>query len=340
MPAANNQPRNRTVNLTNDVFAAGREFVQRTLGDRRVATERLLSGEVFEIDEDPVLRRAIADAAGVEMEMAAAIARGEADTQDLSLEQALQLRQVRAKVIDSSEPLAFADQALRAAFAVGQIASGDAGLGTCFMISPQLVATAGHVIPNPPELSKLRVEFTFDELPGRRAIHARFSLDPAKLLLLPADLGGIDVAVIALGSRSDDSEFSPEPCSLTDGGFPHQTGYHANIIHHPRSVPHLVVRDNWLLVGDPMHLSYRSQTDAGSSGAPVFNATWKPIALHVEGRTGKDPLFQVTERVLLADEVNWGIRTHVIYQRLRAVKGLDHTKQALVDEAAPPQVAG
>jgi V8-like Glu-specific endopeptidase len=326
--------------LTDDVFASGREFVERTLEDRRMATGRLLNGEVFEIDEDPILRRAIAEAAGVEMAVAAAIARGERDTQDLSPEQALQVKQVKAKVIDSSEPLAFADQALRAALAVGRIASGDAGLGTCFMISPRLVATAGHVILDAPDLLALRVEFTFDELPGRRAIRAQFSLDPGKLLLLPQDLGGIDVAVIALGSRSDDSTFTPEPCSLTDGGFAHQTGYHANIIHHPRNVPHLVVRDNWLLRGDPIHLSYRSQTDAGSSGAPVFNAMWKPIALHVEGRTGKEPLFKVTDRVLLADEVNWGIRTHVIYQRLRDVKGLDATKQALVDEAAPPQVAG
>lgn len=328
------------MNLTNDVFAAGREFVERTLDRRRINTGRLLNGEVFEIDEDPVLRRAIADAVGVEMEVAAAIAQGERDAHDLSPEQALQFKQVKAKVIDSSEPLAFADQALRAAFAVGRIASGEVGLGTCFMISPRLVATAGHVIPDPPDLSELRVEFTFDELPGRRAIRAQFSLDPAKLLLLPADLGGIDVAVIALGTRSDDSVFSPEPCSLTNNGFPHPTGYHANVIHHPRSVPHLVVRDNWLLLGDPIHLSYRSQTDAGSSGAPVFNATWKPIALHVEGRTGTEALFEVSQLVRLADEVNWGIRTHVIYQRLRDVKGLDATKQALVDEAAPPQVAG
>lgn len=327
------------MSLTDDVFAAGREFVQRTFESRRENTGRLLNGELFEIDEDAVLRRAIADAVGVEMEMATAIARGELSAKDLSPEQASRLQQVKAKVIDSSEPLAFADQALRAASAVGRLAtSGEVGLGTCFMISPQLVATAGHVILDA-ELSDLRVEFTFDELPGRSAIHAQFLLDPEKLLLLPQDLGGIDVAVIALGDRVDDSEFSPEHCSISDRGFPHPTGYHANIIHHPSNVPHLVVRDNWLLLGDKIHLSYRSQTDAGSSGAPVFNASWKPIALHVEGGRGDRPLFEVTERVQLADQVSWGVRTSVVYQRLREVKGLDANKQALVDEAAPPHMA-
>lgn len=329
------------MSLTDDVFGAGREFVQRTFNERQANTGRLLNGEVFEIDEDVVLRQAIAEAVGVGMEEAAAIARGERDVNDLAPEQAFTLRQVRAKVIDSSEPLAFADQALRAAFAVGRLATGgDVGLGTCFMISPRLVATAGHVILDAPALSDVRVEFTFDELPSRSAIRATFSLDPEKLLLLPKDLGGIDVAVIALGSRIDDSAFTPEPCSLTDGGAAHPSGYHANIIHHPSSAPHLVMRDNWLLLGDPVHLSYRSKTDAGSSGAPVFNARWKPIALHIEGQRGEKPLFNVTERVQLADQVSWGVRTSVIYQRLRGlIDQLDPDQQALVNEAAPPQSA-
>lgn len=329
------------MSITDDVFAAGREFVQRTFDARQVNTGRLLNGEIFEIDEDVVLRQAIADAVGVGMEEAAAIARGERGVNDLPPEQASSLRQVRARVIDSSEPLAFADQALRAAFAVGRLATGgDVGLGTCFMISPQLVATAGHVILDAPALSDVRVEFTFDELPSRSAIRATFSLDPEKLLLLPKDLGGIDVAVIALGSRIDDSVFTPEPCSLTHGGAAHASGYHANIIHHPSNAPHLVMRDNWLLLGDSVHLLYRSKTDEGSSGAPVFNASWKPIALHIEGWRGEKPLFNVTERVQLADQVSWGVRTHVIYQRLReAAKTKEGEQKSLIEEAAPPPAA-
>lgn len=325
---------------TLDVFATGRKFLRDTRDARRDRTGKLLAGEVFEIDEDRVLREAIAEAAGVDLEVAAAIVRG--DVPDVfSLDQKVAVKKATAQVIDSSEPLAFADQALRAALSVGRLAlNGGAGVGTGFMISTRLLATAGHVILGVGDAADLRVEFNYDEFPGRSAVNAQFELDPKTLLLLPKDFGGIDLAIVALGKQIAGSEFIPVPCSLTDRGFAHPTGYHGNVIHCPRGMPQLVVRDNWLLLGDDIHLAYRSQTDAGSSGAPVFNAGWNPIALHIEGHTG-EPLFQVTERVLIADEVNWGIRTHEIHKRLQqARETLDDEQKKLIDEAAPPVGGG
>jgi len=317
------------------------KFANDTFVRRQQATERLLRGERLEIDPDPALRQAIADAVGVDAEVAAAIARGESlEALGLSADLKARIQQVRAAVIDNSEPMVFADQALQAAYAVGRLVNGGGKTqGTCFMISPQLLATAGHVLEDFGDLSKLRVEFKFDPFFGRDAVHAEFNLDPGLLLLLPKHFGGLDVGIVAIGSRIGTSTFEPSTLSLTDGGSSHQITNHANIIHYPRGVPQLVMRDNWVVLRDPVHLSYRSQTDTASSGAPVFNAGWKPMALHEWGKTQPDPLIKVGDRIIIPDEVNRGIRTHVIYRKLREMTTLTPKEQELVDEAAPPNSA-
>ena len=72
--------------------------------------------------------------------------------------------------VDNSEPLEFVNEAVRAALAVGRLVGpGGAGEGTCFMISPELLATADHCLPGGddlPELDDWRVEFSFDRVTG------------------------------------------------------------------------------------------------------------------------------------------------------------------------------
>ena len=115
--------------------------------------------------------------------------------------------------VDNSEPLEFVNEAVRAALAVGRLVGpGGAGEGTCFMISPELLATADHCLPGGddlPELDDWRVEFSFDRVTGRDEVRARYTLAPKRLCLRRQHLGGIDVAIIALGDR-EEGEFTPE----------------------------------------------------------------------------------------------------------------------------------
>ncbi len=65
----------------------------------------------------------------------------------------------------------------------------------------------------------------------------------------------------------------------------------------------LSVRDNLVLDGDETRLHYRTPTEPGSSGSPVFDEAWEVIALHHAGLTkmrklhGKDGTYPANEGI-------------------------------------------
>jgi hypothetical protein len=57
------------------------------------------------------------------------------------------------------------------------------------------------------------------------------------------------------------------------------------IIGHPSGTEQLMlsIHDNLVLDGDDTRIHYRTPTEGGSSGSPVFNREWEVIALHHKG---------------------------------------------------------
>jgi len=57
------------------------------------------------------------------------------------------------------------------------------------------------------------------------------------------------------------------------------------VIGHPRGLnqPQFSLQDNLLLDYDDTYVHYRSPTEPGSSGSPVFDNKWALIALHHAG---------------------------------------------------------
>lgn len=78
-----------------------------------------------------------------------------------------------------------------------------------------------------------------------------------------------------------------------------------NVIGHPKGLTVRVsMQDNKLIAVDNKYLHYRTPTDEGSSGSPVFNQAWDLVALH-----------HGTAREKRANE---GIRIELILKRMRA----------------------
>ena len=68
------------------------------------------------------------------------------------------------------------------------------------------------------------------------------------------------------------------------------------------------LQDNLLLDWDERKLHYRTPTEPGSSGSPVFNDQWELIALHHAGRADMRKLNGLAGTY----EANEGISIHAI----------------------------
>ena len=165
----------------------------------------------------------------------------------------------------------------------------DDGLGTGFLASgpslhpdlaPLVLVTNGHVVPEGLEADSAVVTFHgLDEEPGTPP--HRFGVRRVRWYERSA-VPGLDTTVLELDGYPPGVD--PVPFASRMPAKPLQ-GRRAYVIGHPRGLdqPQFSLQDNVLLDYDDRHLHYRSPTEGGSSGSPIFNNEWKLIGLHHAG---------------------------------------------------------
>ena len=100
-----------------------------------------------------------------------------------------------------------------------------------------------------------------------------------------------------------------------------------NVIHHPNGDrKRISIRENRMVAEDDTWLRYTSDTEPGSSGAPVFNDQWEMVALH----HGAIPRRNRAGRRLTGYMANEGVRVSQIIRRLTATT--DPAPKDIVDE--------
>lgn len=223
-----------------------------------------------------------------------------------------------------------------AANAVGRIVfrSGRAQ-GTGFLVAPGVFLTNHHVISSATQAAQMHVEFDYEAADAGGAMPVTgFAFDPSACFVThPVD--GLDFTLIALGQRvsgtKDIAEFGYMP--LSDAADKHMLGEIANIIQHPNGgLKQVVVRENNLVSRDETNevLHYLADTEKGSSGSPVCNNRWEPIALHHWGEPWLE-LKDADGRPLRQD-VNEGVRISAIVKFLRGnAKSLSKTHRGTVE---------
>ena len=209
--------------------------------------------------------------------------------------------------------------------------------GTGFLVAPGLFITNNHVIKTPEMAAELCVEFDYEasETGGERPV-TRFGLAPERCYVSdPID--ALDFTLIAIGKSFFGSKalealgYLP----LSDAPDKHMLGEIANIIQHPSGrLKQVVLRSNNLVSRDETVnvLHYVADTEPGSSGSPVCNNEWEPIALHHWG----GPALEVTDMNgnPLSKDINEGLRISAIVKALRArVGSLDAASKAAISEA-------
>lgn len=220
--------------------------------------------------------------------------------------------------------VAFLDRGRRAADAVGRVAFLNGNpQGSGFLVGPRLFLTNNHVISSPADSRRFQVQFDYEQ-DGVNAVRTptTFLFDP-EFCFVTDGIEGLDYTLIGIGERRSGPKELGEFgfISLSDARDKHMLGEIANIVQHPDGrFKELVLRENRLVARDEtvQVLHYIADTEQGSSGSPVFNNEWEPIALH----HWAGPFHEVTgiDGYALAREINEGIRISAIVDDLGAKK--------------------
>lgn len=221
--------------------------------------------------------------------------------------------------------------------------------GSGFLVAPGLFLTSNHVIGTPDASLRCAAEFDYErDMEGQMRMLSRFEFDPDSFFITD-DTNDLDYTLIALGRRlgagKDLSAFGY--CPLSSAGDKHSLGEFANIIQHPGGRhKEVVVRENRLAARLEHVLHYVADTEPGSSGSPVFNSEWRPIALHHWGSPWRQR--RDASGNLLPRKINEGIRISSIVKELReraheltaAQRLMLSEALALGEEATGPALTG
>ncbi|MBY5406343.1 DNA/RNA non-specific endonuclease [Rhizobium leguminosarum] len=187
----------------------------------------------------------------------------------------------------------FLDRGRRAAAAVCRIkvpSDGGAWYGTGFLVGPRLLLTNHHVLGNADEASQCEAEFGYEhDIDGVLHEGVRFNLRPHEIFYTNAEL---DITFVAVTPLSDEGvpidRYGRLPLIPLSGKA--IDGEWITIIQHPNSEPkQIAIRASQIIILDPQaapdvnldhFIHYSTDTEPGSSGAPVFNDQWQVLALH------------------------------------------------------------
>lgn len=227
------------------------------------------------------------------------------------------------RIIGASDLMSinFLDRGKRAAAAVCRIkvpSAGGAWYGTGFLVGPRLLLTNHHVLGTADEASQAEAQFGFEhDVDGVLAAPVCYNLRPHEIFYTNAEL---DISFIAVTPLSDDGvplerygrlPLIPLTGKAVDGEW-------VTIIQHPGGGPkQIAIRSSEIVKLDPaaapavdmdLFIHYLTDTEPGSSGAPVLNDQWQVLALHHKavpapgrcGDDGRDPVFIANEGVRIS----------------------------------------
>ena len=178
----------------------------------------------------------------------------------------------------------FLSDGARAARSVGRIAleiGAERRLGTGVLVAPRLVMTNHHVIANEEEAVSGRVQFNYvEQRDGSIGTVSEYALRGDEFFVTDEEL---DFSIVAIEEMSTGgipaSSWGWHPLFGQTGKA--IVGERVNILQHPDGRPQEVaIHENLVVDVFDSWVHYTTDTQAGSSGAPVFNNNWELAALH------------------------------------------------------------
>ncbi|WP_067464370.1 S1 family peptidase [Nocardia amamiensis] len=222
----------------------------------------------------------------------------------------------------------------------------DVPMGTGFLVSPRLLLTNNHVLPDQDTARQVVIEFgaetTIDNDPR---LPVRFRLDPDFFVTDEhLDFTLVPVRPGTDGKSAGDAVGWWNRLIVDQGKI--VIGEAMNIIGHPMGrLKEIGIRKNQLDLQLDHFLHYSTDTEPGNSGSPVFNDQWEVVALHHSGVPRTDDQGRILRRDgtvwhqgdgddAIAWTANEGVRVSAI---LRHLAGLQRSgrDQELLAELGP-----
>ena len=214
--------------------------------------------------------------------------------------------------------------------------------GTGFLVSPWLLLTNNHVLPDAARAAGTEAVFRYVADSRNRVTRSREVRLAPERCFLTSPVDELDYTLVAVaplaGGRAPGKTFGAIPMRGAIGKI--LSGQPVNIIQHPEGrLREIAVRNNLLIgVDDTRYLTYETDSEPGSSGSPVLNDGWELVALHSRAESRRNqqnvPIDvdgqPVTPRTPAARRVwvaNKGIRISAIVADILARPG-DHGTDA------------
>lgn len=191
--------------------------------------------------------------------------------------------ETRKAIVDVEQKLKkiwYLERAVEVSRSIGRVLFPDGKhFATCFLVAPQLILTNHHVFGNAEATTGVCIQFNYRELyDGSVADPDEYQCDPTVFITDET----LDFTLVGL------TQPAKSPYLRLRHGDQAVRESHIAIIQHPNGDPlQVAMRDNSLVYDDANAIEYLTNTDYGSSGAPVFNDNWNVIALH--SQRVKDP---------------------------------------------------
>ena len=172
-------------------------------------------------------------------------------------------------------PVRFLAEGARRARAVCRIATQDS-LGTGSLVGKGVLMTNNHVLESAAAAAQSRAEFGFEAGQTAKVV----AIQPSRLFITDPDL---DFTLVGCDTRGIEDI---EPLKLLRNPATITRNELANIIQHPAGRPkEVALHNNEVIRVKDKVIHYRTDTEPGSSGSPVFNNNWDLVALHHAGWT-------------------------------------------------------
>lgn len=152
------------------------------------------------------------------------------------------------------------------------------GYGTGSLVSPELLLTNHHVLPDAGTAGSSIIEFDYqDGIDGLPRPVRAFALDPDRFFVADQAL---DFALVAVKATAD--ELNPFGFNRLIGSEGKAiVGDFVTVVQHPGGrKKQVALRENRVVDVLEEFLHYETDTEPGSSGSPVFNDQWEVVALH------------------------------------------------------------